>query len=301
MDPFQYELHAIALRASPDYRVLNKLQRRPLYDRPLPAGSKIGIVLDVETTGLTPGPPPYGAEVIELAMLRFAYSPAGTVLGLLAEFHAYRQPSKAIPDSITRLTGITDAVVAGATLDAAAIRAFVEPADLIVAHNAGFDRLFCEPLNSVFIDKSWACSMTQISWASVGVEGTKLSYIAMRQGFFFEAHRAVDDCHALLEILERPLPGSRETALSKLLAAADRNTKRVWALGAPFSVKDQLRERGYRWNLGEDGRPRAWHREVQPDEVAAELRFLDSLGFPDLIEPLVLDVDATLRFSGRLF
>ncbi|MDX5028760.1 hypothetical protein SHY53_11305, partial [Streptococcus suis] len=78
-------------------------------------------------------------------------------------------------------------------------------------------------------------------------------------------------------------------------------TVRVWALGAPFEVKDLLRERGYRWNVGEDGRPRAWHREVERDQVEAELRYLDDLGFPDALEPMVTEVDAYIRFSDRLF
>ncbi|MFG4657081.1 3'-5' exonuclease, partial [Acinetobacter baumannii] len=86
-----------------------------------------------------------------------------------------------------------------------------------------------------------------------------------------------------------------------LLEAAARPTAKVWALNAPFAVKDRLKERGYRWNVGEDGRPRAWHREIDPGQVDAECAFLDGLGFPDQIEPLVTEVYALIRFSDRLF
>lgn len=54
MDPFELELHAIALRASPDYKVLRKLERRAIYEWPMPEHVRIGILVDVETTGLDP-------------------------------------------------------------------------------------------------------------------------------------------------------------------------------------------------------------------------------------------------------
>ncbi|GAN47624.1 3'-5' exonuclease [Methylobacterium radiotolerans] len=297
MDRFQAELHAIALQSSSHYRVLRKLERRGLYEWPLPDRVKIAILLDCETTGLNP----HTDEIIELGMLRVAYNPTGTILGPIAEFQSFREPSRPIPSQITPLTGITDAMVAGHRIDETALRAFVADADLIIAHNANFDRRFCERLCPVFIDKAWACSQTQIPWLAEGVEGTKLFYIGFQQGFWFEGHRASDDCYALLEILEMPLPRSHAIAMGKLLENARRPTVRVWALGAPFEVKDLLRERGYRWNVGEDGRPRAWHREVERDQVEAELRYLDDLGFPDALEPMVTEVDAYIRFSDRLF
>ena len=88
--------------------------------------------------------------------------------------------------------------------------------------------------------------------------------------------------------------------MSKLLDAANRPTMKIWAIGTPYEVKDRLRERGYKWNAGQDGRYRAWHREIDPDQVEAELRFLEDLDFPE-IAPLVTTIDALLRFSDRLF
>jgi|GEM_PF-2663988 len=70
MDPFDAELHAIALAASPDYKVLRKLTPRPFYEWPLPNDVRFGILLDVETTGTD-----HNADaVIELGMIRFAYT-----------------------------------------------------------------------------------------------------------------------------------------------------------------------------------------------------------------------------------
>ena len=46
----------------------------------------------------------------------------------------------------SRLTGITDAMLAGQRINLDAVEAFIEQADLVIAHNAGFDRPFCERL-----------------------------------------------------------------------------------------------------------------------------------------------------------
>ncbi|MCW6511321.1 hypothetical protein M8523_25380 [Hyphomicrobiales bacterium BP6-180914] len=49
---------------------------------------------------------------------------------------------------------------------------------------------------------------------------------------------------------------------------------RVGAEAAPYDQKEQLKRRGYRWNDGRDGRPRAWWREVDEDMLTAEVSFL---------------------------
>jgi DNA polymerase-3 subunit epsilon len=61
---------------------------------------------------------------------------------------------------------------------------------------------------------------------------------------FHRSHRAVDDCHALLEILARTISGTERTALSLLLENARRKTIRIWAEQAPFDLKDELKKAG---------------------------------------------------------
>ena len=34
-------------------------------------------------------------------------------------------------------------------------------------------------------------------------------------------------------------------------------------MGSPFESKDRFKERGYRWNGGEDGRPKSCYKEVE--------------------------------------
>jgi DNA polymerase-3 subunit epsilon len=105
----------------------------------------------------------------------------------------------------------------------------------------------------VFEHKAWACSATEIDWRAHGFAGAQLGYLLNGAGFFHQAHRAVDDCHALLEVLAFELPTTGAPALALLLETARKPTLRVWAEQTAFELKDSLKRRGYRWNDGSDG------------------------------------------------
>lgn len=192
----------------------------------------------------------------------------GVVGDVVGVFSALRQPSGPIPPEITRLTGITDEMVAGQTIDLVTLDALIEPADLIIAHNAGFDRPFCERLSPSFIPKSWACSVREIRWADHRFEGNKLGYLVGQSGLFHEGHRATDDCHALLEVLARPIAEGDLAPFAELYADSQRCRVRVWA-------------------------------EIAEKDLDEELRFLraDIYHWPDA-EPLMQRLSAADRFKG---
>ena len=185
------------LTASGAYRVLRRLQRRTAFEQNDGTPTRLGIFLDLETTGMDPKKD----EIIEIAMVPFTYALDGRIFEVRPSFEALRQPSKPIPPEIIKITGINDAMVKGHSIDPAAVSAFVAPAAIIIAHNATFDRRFAERFCEAFITKAWGCSMAEGDWAGEGVEGTKLAYLATQCGFFYDAHRAADDCAAALEIL----------------------------------------------------------------------------------------------------
>ena len=191
--PEDLDRMAAALEASGDYKILRRLvPRTPSPPREGETG-KTGIILDTETTGLDPS----RDEVIELAMVKFRYSDADAITGVTEIFQAFNEPSAPIPPAITELTGITDAMVAGHKIDAAAVDAFVADASIVIAHNAKFDRPFAEKAWPVFAQRHWACSVAEIEWPKYGFGGGKLGYLLADMGYFHEAHRAIDDCQAL--------------------------------------------------------------------------------------------------------
>jgi len=285
------------LTATGDYKVLRRLVPRPLSPAPADGSHKTGIVLDVETTGLDATKD----EIVELAMVEFRYSHDGAVTGVSDIFKSFNQPSIPVPAEITKLTGITDAMVVGQRIDGAAVEAFVADAGIIIAHHAAFDRKFAERIAPVFAEKPWACSASEIDWKRYGFSGAKLSYLISEAGFFHAAHRAIDDCHAVIELLSQPLPGTSNTALSVLLEHARRKTYRIWAEYSPYHLKDILKRRGgYRWNDGADGSPRSWYVDVDEGARDAELKFLKTEIFQRDVELRCTELTARERFSARI-
>lgn len=262
------------LEATGRYRVLRQLLPRPIRAEKWPSrGSDIslGVVVDTETTGLDHD----RDEVIELGMVAFIFDASG-IRDVVGVFSALQEPTVPIGPEISGLTGITPQMVAGQYIDRDAVGRFVERADLVIAHNAGFDRPFCERLANGFAAKSWACSVKEVDWSGLGFEGTKLGYLVGQCGWFHAGHRAADDCHALLEVLARPLPDHEGTPFDRLVPASRRTRVRIWAEGSPFDRKDALKARGYRWSDGTAGRPKAWWIEVEEEAHEAELAYLST-------------------------
>lgn len=165
--------------------------------------------------------------MIGIGAVASSYNDGGTIGDVVGRVWGLCQPSMPIPPEITRLTGITDEMVAGQLIDMAALDALIEPADIIIAHNAAFDRPFCEKLSLSFVPKAWACSVSEIRWADLGFEGNKLGYLVSQSGLFHEGHRAVDDCYALLEVPGRPLAENGSSPLAELLRSSARCRVRI--------------------------------------------------------------------------
>ncbi len=288
-----HERMAAELEASGDYRVLRRIVPRRCFNLDDGTPKKIGVILDVETTGLDPTKD----EVIELGMIKFEYSPDGQVFRILGEFNGFSEPSIPIPPEIIKLTGITDAMVAGKKIDQAEVVGFVDEAAVVIAHNASFDRRFCEKKWPIFSMKAWACSVTEIDWHAEGFSGNRLGYLLNGCGLFHDGHRAVEDCRALIEILSRPLPMSGVSALKCLLDTARRATVRIWAENSAYESKDALKARGYRWSDGTDGRPRSWWIDVSEDALGAEVKFLTEEIFRGEVDIPTRRLTAFDRFS----
>ncbi|PDT04923.1 DNA polymerase III subunit epsilon [Rhizobium chutanense] len=262
---------ARTLEESGNYRILRKLTARPIAPVKRPEFSRLGVILDTETTGLSHR----SDEIIEIGAVAFTFDDSGAIGDVVGIYGGLQQPSRPIPPEITRLTGITDAMVEGQVIDLRSLSVLIEPADLIIAHNAGFDRPFCEAFSTMFAGKAWACSVSEIDWSARGFEGTKLGYLVGQAGYFHEGHRAVDDCHALLEILDRE-QRQGESPFAELYRASQRSRIRIFAEHSPFEMKDHLKARGYRWSDGSDGRLKSWWIEVGEDELGDELSYLRS-------------------------
>lgn len=282
------------LESTGNYRILRRLQRRAIIERPRPGFPRQGIILDTETTGLNHRTD----EIIEIGIIAFTFNDQGMIGDVTGIYGGLRQPDVPIPEEITRLTGITDEMAAGQAIDIDRLTSLVTEADLIIAHNAGFDRPFCEAFSPIFRDKAWACSVSEIDWRARGFEGTKLGYLIGQSGYFHDGHRAVDDCFALLEVLEQARPGQDGTPFTELHEASRLSRVRIYAENSPFDMKDHLKKRGYRWSDGSDGRPKSWWVELAEEKLEEELHFLRTEIYRWDADPTVKHLTAFDRFKA---
>jgi DNA polymerase-3 subunit epsilon len=283
---------ARALEATGNYKILRRLVRRTA--EPCSATDRIGLIIDLETTGLDTT----HNEVLEVAIIKFGYAD-DRITSVIDTFQAFQQPSAPIEPAITGLTGITDAMVEGRTIDSVALEQFVSNVQIVIAHNAAFDRKVAERYWPVFAHHHWACSATGVDWKAYGFGGARLAYLLTEYGLFHDAHRALDDCHAVLAILTRDIPSTEQSGLALLLDQARRPQFRIWAIDAPFALKDVLKQRGYRWNDGADGRPRSWYVDVDAYDTELEYLRKEIYGRPDvdIVSRTITSLD---RFSSRV-
>lgn len=282
------------LESHPDYRVLRRLQPRLNWPGDDNGETLAVVLLDTETTGLDAA----RERIIELAMLRVRVSVAtGMPVGPVQIYDGLEDPGKPIPKEVVALTGIRDADVRGQGLNEALIDSMLDGVDLVIAHNAGFDRPFVENRLPRFSGLRWSCSFADIDWKQQGRSSAKLENLAQALGWFYDAHRAEMDCHALLSVLAAQLPISAQTGLAQLLLAASQPSYRLQATNAPFDAKDKLKARSYRWNADQ----KVWHTRLT-DEGAlnAEFEWLKENVYNNRAATVQVEkLDSLVRFSNR--
>lgn len=286
------EIAAAALDAHPDFRVLRRLvperPRRP-FGGSGAAATWHGLALDVETEGLDP----HRHRVIELAMQRFVADGNGRILQVGRSRRWLEDPGRPLAPEITRLTGISDLDVAGRSIcDAEAISVMMD-VDFVVAHNARFDLPFCERRLPDAAGRPWICTLAEVDWRSMGFEGRSLPNLLMQAGVFYSAHSAATDVAALIRLLEHVLPTGR-SVLDVALSSARRSSWRIEASDAPFSAREKLKERGYRWNATR----RSWWRDVPHDARELEVEWACFEVYRGRGAPTCRAIDWTNRHAG---
>lgn len=300
-------IEAIAqLEKEGQYKVIERLNPPQAYRQGAPATPRLGIVLDTETTGLDTAKD----KIIELGFIAFEYDAgSGMIYRILHSYGGFEDPGEPLQDIIKQVTGITDEMVKDQHLDDNEINSWLEKSDIIIAHNAAFDRQMLERRLPAACNTNWACTFNDINWKEEDISSLKLDYIAYKLGYFFDGHRAVNDSEATLHLLSKALPESGKLGMADLLSHAREKSRRFFAVGAPFDKKDDLRARGYRWMpefsyTDTYGKPKkgVWSISVTEEGIEAEAQWLsDSIYAGKKALFTFNDMTANNRYSIREF
>jgi DNA polymerase-3 subunit epsilon len=283
--PPAQEALARQLSSDGNYRVLRRLPRvdeilmNCLPDNPVTLG-----VLDTETTGLDPK----SDELVEVAITVLAINRNGEIYDIEEPRSWLEQPFRPLEPRVMQVTGLTDADLAGQRFDTDAITSLVERCDVLVSHNARFDRAFLARRFGRLVDRPWGCTVSDMDWLDHGLGGRSLGHLLYEAGHFYEAHRAGPDSWALACLLAGRARDGR-TFGAHLIDAVRTPGCRIRARHAPFAVKDLLKARGYKW----DAEQRCWWIDVPPQGEHAERAWLAKLN--PQIEPAAEKVTAYER------
>lgn len=272
------------------YRILRRLQPMTRGPAGVGIGTLVGCALDVETTGLDHR----DCRIVELAMQRFRLDASGRIVETGRPRTWLEDPGKPLEAEIVRLTKLTDADLAGCTIDDGEATAMLSHSDFVIAHNAGFDRPFVEQRLPRARGRPWVCSLRDFPWGERGFEGRSLGHLLMQMGWFYAPHRAEIDVTALLHLVDHALPGG-ETVAGALLRRARCDTVLLKAFEAPFAAKTVLKARGWTW----DGALRIWCREVPEEFRDDEMHWASHAVYRGEGEPWAEPVTWRDRYGGR--
>ncbi len=199
------------------------------------------VVVDLETTGLRPGP----SGICEIGAVR--------LLGLeqVETFQTLADPGRPLPPFVSALTGIAQNALLGAPSSTEAVRRFLafcghDPGLVLVAHNARFDLAFLDHEVERLSGRRLAAPVVDTVWLARRLLSgrTRAGLVALAHFFGTSVdpcHRALPDAQATAEILIALVGLAQErgaATVADLCRLAEPRTRRVYgkrslAHGAP--------------------------------------------------------------------
>lgn len=236
-----------------------------------------GVVVDLETTGVDTTTD----EITSLAFVKFEFNDDLTEINPYEAGIYYNCPEQEIPEDVEELTGLTKKFLAGREITQRDFDHVFDGMDIAVAHFAQFDRKFID--RYYHSDIHWACTVEDLHLRGLYQTGTSSlgSVMAQAFGYWFPHHEALADSWACYHLVA--------DNLQELMTAASEEESKVVAWGAPFSSKDQLKDRKYAW----DPDSKVWWKKMKYAALSEEIDFLTGIGS----SPEIIPISQNSRFK----
>lgn len=257
-----------------------------------------GIILDTETTGMDMN----HDRIIDLSVLRFHFSATGEFQTDTKILHYRQDPGIPIPEESTRIHGINQEMVEGCEINHAALEADIGNPHIVIAHNAGYDRVFCERFNPIFRDMFWECSAFGINWEEFDQKSSKLFHLNTALGYGYSQHSATSDTIAVANILSHPVrhpDGTTENPLKILIDHLKTPTYYIWAgQHVPYDKNQLLKDIDFRWTDDPStGRKGWWKKTKTPKE---DMEYLSQVLTPHVFSKIqIRHIKAKDLYSNR--
>lgn len=201
-------------------------------------------VADCETTGLEEDD-----EIIEFGFTKLLYDRRnGKFHSVLSSKSMLREPlkesKKILTPEIMEITNLTTEMLKGHTVSVEQVKEELADANLIIAHNAKFDRNAFADFG-VGQDKLWGCSNEGIPWKELGFNlSQKQESLLIFHGVLFRGHRADADTVGLAYLI------ANFNYLPKITASlkSKKGKKLLCTEGNTFKIKDELRGLGFKYS-----------------------------------------------------
>ena len=249
------------------------------------------VFLDTETTGVNRT----NDKIIELALKVATFEKSsGMIISIDQVYESFNDPGEEISQEITMLTGIGNDMVQGQSIDWGMVDTVLKDADIVVAHNASFDRAFLDKHSSVSPTKIWACSINDIDWLGRGFSSAKQELLCYWHGFYFEAHRAMNDVDALIHLLTHP-SYDIDRPLLELIENSQKPTYVIFATNFNYDPvkKDIVKANKYKWNPEE----KIWYKNVTFDILESEKEWLTGVIYDFNFEGRVDEINPVDKYK----
>lgn len=213
------------------------------------------VILDTETTGLDPA----NGKILEVAAVLYNIPTRSILAQASTLIYAAENPAYEINrisvDTLKQIPGTIELV--GKRM----VTVMLETADALIAHNAEFDKKWIDTVadfQEASRNKKWICTVKDVIWPIRKGIPKNLIHICADLGVpIVNTHRALADCHLLLEAIQ---------CIDDIEFFLDKSGKGriTYHANVGYENRQIVKDAGFAW----DNLKKVWHAKLTPEQAA---------------------------------